>query len=335
MIVLENVPTQQLELDGGAPTVAAPTLARVLDGVEWSYSRRNLLEQCPRRYYFEYFGANSRYARNEPLKAELRRLKQLQSRYERAGEIVHLVIRSYFRRAQSGETFALPRMLSWARQLFEADIAFSRQAGSVTAPTPSKFPPALLSEYFHCDPDADAACAASLDTIDRSLRSFAESTVFARIRQTARHPQTGSELRFKLRMAGCRISGVVDLAANTKGMPGIVDWKTGQTTAGDDDSLQLAVYAIWGGRHFGCAPEDVRVFKAYLLPEKLIPFRSSSQALKLARARIVQDAERMAAVHHYGKQGVMRAFTACAQTRVCRLCRFRSVCPEGKEASDG
>lgn len=57
------------------------------------------MEQCPLRYYFEYYGSHLRMARDEPRKERLRFLKSLSNRHLRTGTIVHLIIRTYFKRA--------------------------------------------------------------------------------------------------------------------------------------------------------------------------------------------------------------------------------------------
>ena len=75
-------------------------LADQMEKVEWSYSRRSTLNQCARKYYFEYYGSNKYTAVREPLKEQLHFLKQLQNRYERTGFILHLMISQYFKKAQ-------------------------------------------------------------------------------------------------------------------------------------------------------------------------------------------------------------------------------------------
>ena len=40
--------------------------------IEWSYYRRQLMNQCPLAYYNRYYGASRRTAQTEPLKEELR-----------------------------------------------------------------------------------------------------------------------------------------------------------------------------------------------------------------------------------------------------------------------
>src|SRR5437870_1491550 len=94
-----------------------------LDGIAWSYSRRQLLEQCLLRYYYEYFGSSRRTSAAD--KDLLRFLKSLQNRYERAGAILHQVIATWFRKAQRGERWVPDRLERWAQSLFSRDRAFS------------------------------------------------------------------------------------------------------------------------------------------------------------------------------------------------------------------
>ena len=78
------------------------TVVPVLDApsrLKWSYSKRDVLEQCPRRFYCQYYGANRGKAKDDPAKQELQQLKLAGNRYTRTGAILHLVIAEYFRKA--------------------------------------------------------------------------------------------------------------------------------------------------------------------------------------------------------------------------------------------
>src|SRR5947208_1191301 len=97
---------------------------RDLEGISWSYSRRQLLEQCPRRYYYEHFGASS-HSDTGPATDSIRFLKSLQNRYERAGAILHQVIATWFRKAQQGDHWTAERLERWAQSLYRRDVAFS------------------------------------------------------------------------------------------------------------------------------------------------------------------------------------------------------------------
>jgi hypothetical protein len=113
--------------------------------VAWSYSRRSCLEQCARRYYYEYYGSNSLRARNDELKTELRLLKRVQNRYERAGGILHIAIARLLREGNMS-ALRVDRSISWATQVFDSDCAFSRRhPDGIDEDLSNNFPPVLLA----------------------------------------------------------------------------------------------------------------------------------------------------------------------------------------------
>ena len=302
--------------------------------VEWSYSKRNELEQCPRRFYFDYYGAAKRRAKNESQKVLLQGLKQLHNRHERTGQILHLIIAQYFR-GQSADPLDESAMVRWAQKIFAADLEHSRKAGRNLRVGAGRYPAVQLSEFFHGDAQADELCEAAQEKLFKALQTFAKSKKLSRIRDIRGHSSVRIEKKFKLPAMACRVAGVVDFAANTQVNPGIVDWKIGTPSGAEDDSLQLAIYALWGATEFGKPPETIRIFKAYLGSDDLQPFRCTTNTLENAKRRIGQDALRLLETIEYGNAGRVKAFTACAQPRVCSLCRYLTACEEGREAVYG
>ena len=67
-------------------------------GLKWSFSKHGVRKQCPRRFYYQYYGGNSRLAKDEADKDLLRRLKLLVNREERTGQLLHLAIATYLPR---------------------------------------------------------------------------------------------------------------------------------------------------------------------------------------------------------------------------------------------
>ena len=88
---------------------------------EGSYSRRNLLDQCPRKYYYEHYGSKLQTAKNDPQKEKLRFLGVLQNRYLRTGKILHFVIKTYLNKIRQGEQWSPDRLLNWARKVYHTD----------------------------------------------------------------------------------------------------------------------------------------------------------------------------------------------------------------------
>ena len=317
-------------VDPPAPKASPPPEGRRA-GPAWSHSRRSTLEQCSRKYYYTYYGASARSAKGEPDKDELRLLKGLANRHERAGSLLHLGIGTYFRRAQRGERVDADGLVAWARTIFLNDRAYSRAHPGGGVPPGTKYPPTLLREYHYAQPDADALCDEADGRLAVALRAFATDERYAEFRAAGSAPGALVEKRLTISGLPCAASGQLDLAYAREGRVTIVDWKTGAGDGSGDDSLQLAVYALWAVEHFGCRPADLRVCKAHLTTGKVVEFRADDGVLADARARIAQDAERMVAVDRYGRDGVAAAFTPSPRPALCALCAYQRVCPEGRK----
>lgn len=171
--------------------------------------------------------------------------------------------------------------------------------------------------------------------MDEALKQFLSNPIYERLRAVVRGGEARIEQAFRIRDLPCRVRGRVDLVTLEDGKITIVDWKLSSEDAQTDDSLQLAAYALWARGAFNCPPEHISVFKAYLVSGSLVPFPVDARSLGVARARIIQDAERMAAMRGYGQEGVAAAFTASAQPALCRLCPYLTACPEGRECVYG
>lgn len=301
-------PFQLQLLPESEETTRPRSLREQLAAIMWSYSRRSVLEQCARRYYYEYYGANLRTARSVVNKDELHFLKQLSTRHERAGSIVHLVIAWYLREVQKGKPPNIERLTNWGRQIFAADRVFSRDnPDGVTAKAGSRFPPVLLREYYYRDPVADTLCDEMAEQLEGALTAFVTDERLAPFRHAATVSETYIEASVQLgTQVPCRVGGKVDFAFRDGQSVTVVDWKMGNGRGSADDSLQLAAYGLWAIRHSACDIDDLRLCKAHLNSHDLVDFRTDAAVLVAARARIIQDAERMLDLHEYGETGIAK-----------------------------
>ena len=295
--------------------------------VAWSYSRRGTLEQCPRRYYYTYYASNG-LPKNE--NSQIRFIKGLQNRHERTGQILHLVISTFLRKARSGEPWTTNRLCSWAESLFNEDCERSRNIPvDIENGTADSDKHTCLQEFYYREPDAEVMCESAMHRLLAAVTEFAENDVFAGLRNTGMNPKALIEYPIKLIGFPCRASGRIDLAHQDVDEVIVVDWKMGGTQGGDD-SLQLATYGMWATTHFGVGPDRVHIYKALLVDGELTSSLINERMIMRAKARIFQDAEQMAALDNYGRIGIVGAFTPCAQRAVCALCRFRKLCEEGR-----
>ncbi|MGD2034375.1 MAG: hypothetical protein PVF73_04920, partial [Bacteroidales bacterium] len=60
--------------------------------IKWSYSKREFLRQCLRKYYFHYYGSNLKLALKEKRKEDIRYYKSFSNKYLVFGDIIHKII---------------------------------------------------------------------------------------------------------------------------------------------------------------------------------------------------------------------------------------------------
>ncbi len=305
------------------------TLHERVAKVTWSYSRRSLLEQCPRRYYYEYFGVAASTALAEPQKRELRHLKTLANRHERTGALLHAGIAHYFRRAQEGHPMGNDDLINWVLRPFRRDCAYSKAYIGGQRESEGPYPPVLLREYYFQQHDADLLLAESERRLLSAIDAFLTASAFEAFRVAGARPDSLIEHRLQLPELPCKVDGRLDLAYEEDGRCVIVDWKSGENDGSGNDSLQLATYGLWATDYYHVQPDAVRICKAFLRTEDVVDFAVTPHLLAQARARIIQDAESMVQAQDYGEQAVAEAFTPCGHPAVCQLCPFQQVCPEG------
>lgn len=305
---------------------------QALADIRWSYSRRSTLEKCVRCYYYEYYGASKRTAKRDADKDILHFLKQLPTRHEQAGKALHSAIRAYLRKKQEGKFWQTDLFVTWGREIFRQHVTFSMSHPDGDVVPTGTFPPVLLSEFYYREPNALDLCEEVGEKLAHALTVFASDPRFDPFRTWG--SQQGALTEHPLKLSDsfpCRIDGRVDLAYSTAERVTIVDWKLGSEDGMGDDSLQLAVYALWAVEHFRTVPESLRICKAHLGSASIVDFEANQSLLAAARARIVQDAERMLMLDQYGQEAVVEAFTPCLQPNICKLCSYRKVCPEAQE----
>lgn len=295
--------------------------------IEWSYSRREVLEQCPRRYYYQYYGANARTAKKELQKESLASLKTLSNRHMRIGNILHLVIRAYFKKLQEGEVWTVDRLLRWAQKIYRQDREYSRTKSYESPPLSNADGPVPLLEFYYGFPEAEELYAESEQRLLEAIRNFMTSELFAPFRSGGRQVDAAIEKQIRLKIGNLTMRGQTDLAyPDSRGIV-ICDWKIGGTK-GFDGSLQLLSYALWAVHQYQCQPSDITIYRAYLVEKQLSSSAVSDKNLQRARARIIQDVEKMQTLNVYGRNAVADAFTPCRHPRVCVLCPFPEVCPK-------
>src|SRR2546426_3086155 len=181
------------------------------------------MEQCPRRYFLEYYGSAAAGSFTATDLHKLRLLKSLQSRYERTGAIAHLVISVFFKKAQAGDVWDGDRLWKWAREILQGDIEYSKgHRDNPSQKGQGNFPPALLHEFYYQDPDASRLCAEAEVRLLDGLRNFASSTRLVNFRTAGMRAGTLVESVMSIPELPCNVSGKLDLGFTDQGRVHVV-----------------------------------------------------------------------------------------------------------------
>jgi len=324
--------SQQLTLFDSQPAQVTPPATRArsrkMSLPEWSHSRRSTFERCLLWYYRLYYGARKGTAHAEQHKDLLRFLKTLSNFNLRAGEILHFVIRTYLRRLKEGDAWTLERVLSWSQEIYEHDFEFSRNYTHGTPLPTDDNAPVLLSEFYYGSLEAESEWRQSAARLRDALTNFITNPNFEQFRLGAMHPASLIEKTVRVKEESFRLRGQIDLAYPEGERNIIVDWKIGESNGEGSESLQLLSYALAAVNELHCAPESIELYKVHLGDSVVSPCTPTGNDIRKARARVIQDTERMQAMDEYGRNAVAEAFTPCEQYRVCQMCPFKALCPQ-------
>jgi hypothetical protein len=288
--------------------------------IDWSYSRRTAVDQCLRRYYYDYYGRRLKIADKEPRRQELSHLARLSNCYLRSGSIVHTAIRVFYSKGEDSRRW----LVDWARSVYRQDYEYSRAAGRRSLNTvPGRT--VMLLEFYYGWPDAESVFAESEQRLCTMIETFLKSSAYDVARFSGQRQSSTVEKPVVVDTPSFRARGKVDLAYHHDDGLTVVDWKTGETEL-PSRSLQLAFYGLWAVETLGQRADQVTLSYGRLSDGALVQTSLDEQGLDRGRARIMQDLDLMRALDAYGCDGIAAAFPKCGSLRVCKLCPYQEVC---------
>jgi CRISPR/Cas system-associated exonuclease Cas4 (RecB family) len=313
-------------MNAGILTDQTPSVQKVITtGLpDWSYSRMQALVSCPRKYYYIYYGGKKFSALEQTDKEVIQFLKSLSTGHLLVGDVVHHVIKTYFKKLKKGEIWDLGRLQSFGYRILKEAVAYSVELRNDVFKS-YDYTPRSLQEIYYNELPPSAYRDQLRSEINHHLTVFYKSAQFDHLRSGAQSDSAVIESRTRFVLAGIDVDGAVDLLFENGDQVIIADWKTGEREI-EDTSLQLLTYAWWAIESRGIAKDKISIQKAYLKEDALEVLEFSDTHLQRARARIIQDSERLSELDGFGKEGIIDAFTPCRQEKVCAQCPFKKIC---------
>ena len=292
--------------------------------LSWSHSRRAMFQECPRKYYYHYYGSHNGWETEAPENVRIAyRLKNLTSLPMEIGAAIHEAASTAIHQARSGGS------VPTAEDLYSIARDRLNRAWSESKSRPEwEHSPKwrrMFHEFYYDTGIGEDKIANARDQIRTCLRNLLDSTSFREAMASPSVEVKNVEEFITFNIDGTDIHAVPDLVyrkGDNTWM--IVDWKSGY---GQDDNIEQAlVYALYVHERCGVSGSDIRVrieqlahgaaedhsFTQDDLDNCIEAIRDSISAMK---TYLIDDAHLNAPVEKTG-------FSLRSDTSVCRFCNF-------------
>jgi len=300
-----------------------PAMADLANEFSWSRSRDNTFQECRRKYYYHYYGAWGGWeAEASPELRRLYVLKQLASRQQWAGRIVHDAIEMALHVMRAGRGVPVEPFIADAIERMRGEWRSSKAGRYRDSPKTL----ALFEHEYAVDLKPETWKALS-HNVTTCLRNFFALPLLADIRRTAPEHWSIEHWSKVFEFEGTAVWAAPDFGFWTEGERlALVDWKTGG--GGDGASFQLGCYALYAHEVLGVAPERVELIEVNLREPTVTAHRWDDERLEAVREQLRLSVRSMKAylADPAANLAVMDSFERTEELRICKWCNFKAVC---------
>ena len=292
----------------------------------WSKSRDETFRECPRRYYFHYYGSWGGWNTDAPPQIrETYILKNLKSRHIWVGENVHHYIEKMIKQYPETKDLKLEDFSHQMTDQMRREFKASREGHY------RKFPKKVLGLFEHeYDQEvSDERWKEMHETALRCLTQFANVVFPEHVKPI--DPQNWKIIEHLLtfEMAGVPVYVKIDFCYKTDDEEvHILDWKSGRSEDVDSD-VQLSCYGLFAKDYFNVPVEKIHMMVCNVNTGKNTSSNLIEAKIDFIKHYITNSIQRMQQTLTDVEKNKTREenfpFTENEQT--CRYCNFRKICP--------
>ena len=293
----------------------------------WSKSRDRMFQQCPRAYYFQYYGSWGGWEKGADARTrELYVLKNLESRQIWAGDKVHKAIEEALEAVRRAMPPPTPDGL--VQRTLDRMRGEYRDSLSGRHPEDPKRILGLFEHAYDLQVE-DSVWKAIAGHVEGCIRTFLASAVFAGIREVPPPDWLEVEQLNKIQVGEILVYVQLDFAHRLGDDVRIFDWKTGRAARTDDTMVQLACYALYATRTWNCAADSVRTIEFNVGKNQVHEHAVTDELIQEVRRYIMESAGEMEGfLDDVGKNTASEeSFPFAEDANACRNCNFRKACP--------
>jgi hypothetical protein len=292
----------------------------------WSVSRDATFRECPRKYYFNYYGHWGGWLPDAPERArETYILKRLKSRPTWIGQTVHdCIARTLHNVSRCVPVLPVEEILSITRNLMRQDFRHSKSGRYRQDPRAY----CGLFEHEYDVEVTDEEWRKSADSVDHCLRTFYGSEQFRVLRDTPPADFLEIEEFSSLFLDGVELKLKLDCATREKDRIIVWDWKTGRKEADSGLSIQMGCYALYASKAYGARLGGVITRQFDLAGGALREHRPTQASLDEVVTYIKGSIADMTALLEDPAENAAQEdrFAKVARRSPCSRCNFLKVC---------
>ncbi|PWK08388.1 PD-(D/E)XK nuclease family protein [Tumebacillus permanentifrigoris] len=292
----------------------------------WSHSRDHLFQECPRRYFYHYYGSHNGWLRDATEEQRTTyRLKQMANLYLIFGDALHQLADMYIRQWQAkGHLFSFTELYDKLRNLMNQAVLESKNVPQwAEAPKKRK----MLVEMYYYQQLPKKIVESIKERMDTCLQNLLDSESLREITTDPRVEILEMEKLNTIYVRGEKVYVKLDILYRIGERYIIADWKTGQ----EDDSIeeQLYLYAYYLTRELGVPLEQIEIRTEYLLPGTCKKTTVTAANIEQIEEKIVASTTEMKSYLQNPVQNQPLSildFQGAAHPRSCRFCNYRQLC---------
>lgn len=293
----------------------------------WSLSRHRTFQECPRRYWFHYYGAWGGWDPAAPPEArELYLLKNITNLHLIAGDTVHRAIERALQAWARGNAPDPEALVLWCKAEMQRSFVESRE--QTWREGPKRY--ARLFEHHYGPKPHRTLLERIAAKVGTSVRGFFRSPSFGIIREIRPESWLPMETLDTFDFEGTLVYAVPDFACRREADLLLFDWKTGLKDDRNQD--QVALYTLFAAAKWDIDPDRVLAAPVYLMrggafEPRRVPEEERERVRAIVRDSIGAMRQRLA---DPGRNEARKEAFEPVPGYACRSCNFRAVCPEAR-----
>ncbi len=300
-------------------------MAKLKNTFSWSITRGRIFVECPRKYYYHYYGSWEGWDELAPESARLcYRLKQIVNLKMWCGDIVHRVIETALKRIRQGHPIDIGKLQSQARNIMNGEWKESTE--NYWTRHPKKY--RNLFEHYYGREISGEDRVALRELVFGCLTSFEGMGYAEQLRAISPERWRTIEDLQSFDISGIKTWIKIDCAVEREDNLVIYDWKTGKLPQTEGPSDQQVCYALFATQQWGLPLESLRVSEVYLAEKESEMLPVNAEQIIDFRERLLQSADQMMQRLADPKRNIASEadFPRTQNTSTCKRCEFFEIC---------